>query len=180
MIKKWEVIKSEPLSSNRVFSTRVDTSVSPVTGKEHDFFVIEAPDWINVVAVTENEEVLLIKQYRHGIRSETIEIPGGVIDPGETPLKTAKRELLEETGYVSDDWTLIGEVIPNPAIQNNKCHTFLARNSRKAGDPVFDSTEFIVTYTAPVSEIPKMVAERKITHSLVVAAFYWFCLYNSS
>ncbi|MFI5322562.1 MAG: NUDIX hydrolase [Thermodesulfobacteriota bacterium] len=179
MIKKWELLRSEHLSSNRVFSMRKDTSLSPVTGKEHDFYVIEAPDWINVVAVTDNGEVLLIKQYRHGIGAETVEIPGGVIDPGETPLEAAKRELLEETGYVSDNWSLIGEVIPNPAIQNNKCYTFLAESSRKAGVPRFDSTEYIVTFTAPVSEIPKMVSGRKITHSLVIDAFYWFCLHNS-
>jgi ADP-ribose pyrophosphatase len=116
MIKKWELIRSERLSSNRVFSTRKDTSLSPVTGKKHDFYVIEAPDWINIVAVTDNDDVLLIRQYRHGIGAVTIEIPGGVIDSGETPLEAAKRELLEETGFVSDNWSLIGEVIPNPAI----------------------------------------------------------------
>ena len=112
MIKKWKIIKSEPLSSNRVFSTRKDTSVSPITGEEHEFFVIEAPDWVNVVAVTDGDEVLLIRQYRHGIESETIEIPGGCIDPAETPLEAAKRELLEETGYVSDDWSCIGRGHP--------------------------------------------------------------------
>ena len=178
MIKKWELLRSESLSSNRVFSTRKDTSVSPATGEEHDFYVIEAPDWINIVAITDSDEVLLIKQYRHGIGAETVEIPGGVIDSGETPLEAAKRELLEETGYVSDDWILLGEVIPNPAIQNNKCYTFLAGHARKVEDPHFDSTEYIVTFAAPVSEIPKMVSGRKITHSLVVAAFYLFCLHN--
>jgi 8-oxo-dGTP pyrophosphatase MutT (NUDIX family) len=176
MIKKWKVVKSEPLSSNRVFSTRKDTSVSPITGEEHEFFVIEAPDWVNIVAVTDTGEVLLIRQYRHGIDSETIEIPGGCVDPGETPLEAAKRELLEETGYVSDVWSCIGEVIPNPAIQNNTCYTFLARGLRKERDPDFDTTEYIVTFTAPVADIPKLVREKRITHSLVVSAFYWFCL----
>jgi ADP-ribose pyrophosphatase len=179
MIKKWELIRSERLSSNRVFSTRKDTSLSPVTGKKHDFYVIEAPDWINIVAVTDNDDVLLIRQYRHGIGAVTIEIPGGVIDSGETPLEAAKRELLEETGFVSDNWSLIGEVIPNPAIQNNRCYTFLAESSRKVRDPQFDTTEYIVTFTAPVSQIPKMISGKMITHSLVVAAFYWFCLHNS-
>jgi 8-oxo-dGTP pyrophosphatase MutT (NUDIX family) len=159
-----------------VFSTRKDTSVSPITGEEHEFFVIEAPDWVNIVAVTDTGEVLLIRQYRHGIDSETIEIPGGCVDPGETPLEAAKRELLEETGYVSDVWSCIGEVIPNPAIQNNTCYTFLARGLRKERDPDFDTTEYIVTFTAPVADIPKLVREKRITHSLVVSAFYWFCL----
>ena len=179
MIKNWEVVKSEKLDSNRVFETRKDTSISPVTGEEHEFFIIDAPNWVNVVAVTPDEQVVLITQYRHGIRAETVEIPGGVIDPGESPLEAAKRELLEETGYISDDWIKIGKVIPNPAIQNNCCYTFLARSSRKTEEPRFDATEFIETTTAPVSEIPELVSWGKINHSLVVAAFYWFHLYQS-
>ena len=176
MIKKWNVTGSKHLSSNRVFSTRKDTSVSPITGEEHDFFVIEAPDWVNVVAITDTDEVLLIRQYRHGIGAETVEIPGGCVDPGETPLEAAKRELLEETGYVSRDWTCIGAVIPNPAIQNNTCYTYLARGLRKDKEPNFDTTEYIVTFTAPVRDMAKLVAEKQITHSLVVSAFYWLCL----
>lgn len=178
MIKKWKVIGSERLSSNRVFSMRKDTSVSPITGEEHDFFVIEAPDWVNVVAVTDEDEVLLIRQYRHGIESETVEIPGGCVDPGETPIEAARRELIEETGYVSDEWTCIGEVVPNPAIQNNRCYTFLARGARKERETSFDTTEYIVTFTAPVRDIPRLVTERQITHSLVVSAFYWYCLHT--
>lgn len=178
MIKKWKVIGSERLSSNRVFSTRKDRSVSPITGEEHDFFVIEAPDWVNVVAVTDGDEVLLIRQYRHGIESETVEIPGGCVDPGETPIEAARRELLEETGYVSDEWTCIGEVVPNPAIQSNRCYTFLARGARKERETSFDTTEYIVTFAAPARDIPRLVAERQITHSLVISAFYWYCLHT--
>jgi len=178
MIKKWNIVNSQPLESNRVFSTRKDTSLSPITGNEHDFFVIEAPDWINVIALTENDEVVLIEQFRHGSQSVTVEIPGGMVDPGEEPLQTAKRELLEETGYAGDSWASIGEVLPNPAIQNNKCYTFLVTNCKKVGEPKFDTTEEILTYTKPSSEITKLVAEGKITHSLVIAAFYWYYLYK--
>jgi 8-oxo-dGTP pyrophosphatase MutT (NUDIX family) len=180
MIKKWKVVSSEQLESNKIFSTRKDTSLSPITGKEHDFFVVEAPDWINVVAITEDDEVILIEQYRHGNQSVTVEIPGGMVDPGEEPIQTAKRELLEETGYAGDSVIFIGEVFPNPAMQNNKCHTFLVTNCKKVGETAFDATEDIITYTKPSSEIPKLVAEGKITHSLVVAAFYWYYLYKES
>ena len=83
MIKKWNIINSKELQSNKIFSVRKDTSVSPITGNEHDFFIVESPDWINVVALTENNEVVLIEQYRHGSKSVTIEIPGGMVDPGE-------------------------------------------------------------------------------------------------
>ena len=178
MIKKWDMVTSEEIESNRVFSVRRDTSVSPITGNEHDFFVIDAPDWINVIALTENDEVVLIEQYRHGNQSVTIEIPGGMIDPGEEPLETAKRELLEETGYAGENWVEIGEVLPNPAIQSNRCFTFLATNCKKIGQTNFDTTEYIITYTRPYSEIPKLVSQGKITHSLVIAAFYWCHLYK--
>jgi 8-oxo-dGTP pyrophosphatase MutT (NUDIX family) len=180
MIKKWSVTKSQQVESNRVFSVRKDTSISPYNGNKHDFFIIEAPDWINVVALTQNDEVVLIEQYRHGSGEVTIEIPGGMIDPGESPIDTAKRELLEETGYAGDSWVKIGEVLPNPAIQSNRCFTYLARNCKKVSETNFDSTEYIVTYTKPYEEIPKLLSEGKITHSLVVAAFYWYYLYKQS
>ncbi|MGH7792436.1 MAG: NUDIX hydrolase [Thermodesulfobacteriota bacterium] len=179
MIKKWDLIKSEKLHTCRVFSTRRDVSVSPVTGKEHDFYVIEAPDWINVVAITPDDRIVLIKQYRHGIQSLTLEIPGGMVDPGESPLEAAKRELLEETGYASDEWVFIGMVHPNPAIQNNSCHMFIAKDVRKVQEPNFEGTEDIDSFLAPADHIPNLVAEGKITHSLVIGAFYWYCLYNS-
>ena len=101
-----------------------------------------------------------------------------MVDPGEEPLETAKRELLEETGYAGENWVSIGEVYPNPAMQNNRCHTFLATNCKKVGETSFDATEDINTYTKPLNEIPNLVSEGKITHSLVVAAFYWYYLYK--
>ncbi len=116
MVKKWDLIKSEKLNSYRIFSTRRDIGISPVTGKEYDFYIIEAPTWVNVVAVTADNHIVLIEQYRHGIKSVTYEIPGGMVDPGESSLDAAKRELIEETGYSSEDWLPLGEVHPNPAI----------------------------------------------------------------
>jgi len=180
MIKKWNLVYSEQVDSNKVFSVRKDRSVSPVTGDEHDFFVIEAPDWINVVAITKDDEIVLIEQYRQGNKSVTIEIPGGMIDPGEEPLEAAKRELLEETGFAGEDWLQIGEVFPNPSIQSNRCFTFLATNCKKVSETNFDTTEDIFTYTKPQTEISKLVSQGKITHSLVVAAFYWYSLYKES
>ena len=142
MIKKWKIIKSEPLSSNRVFSTRKDTSVSPITGEEHEFFVIEAPDWVNVVAVTDRDEVLLIRQYRHGIESETIEIPGGCIDRAETPLEAAKRELLEETGYAGNVRYVVPKVV-HSAYSDMQRHVFVVENCTQIQEPSPDDSEFI-------------------------------------
>ncbi len=177
MVKKWNCVNSQELQSNKVFSTRKDRSVSPVTGEEHDFFVVEAPDWINVVAITKNEGIVLIKQYRHGTQSVTVEIPGGMVDPGENPLDAAVRELLEETGYEAAKWVGIGAVEPNPALQDNKCYTFLALSSHKVKEPNFDETEDIISYTVPIKDIPGLVRKGEITHSLVIAAFYWLELY---
>ncbi len=179
MIKKWDIVKSEDILSNKIFSVRTDTCVSPINASEYDFYIVEAPDWINVVAITENDEVVLIEQYRHGSESVTVEIPGGMVDPGEEPMETAKRELLEETGYAGENWVKIGEVYPNPAMQNNKCHMFLVTNCKKVGDTNFDTTEYIETYTKLLSDIPALVTEGKITHSLVVAAFYYHSLYEN-
>ncbi|MDA2919159.1 NUDIX hydrolase [Desulfobacterota bacterium AH_259_B03_O07] len=180
MIKKWNIVKSEKLNSYRVFATRKDIGLSPITGKEHDFYVIEAPIWINVIGITQDDQILLIKQYRHGIRSITFEIPGGMADPGESPLEAAKRELLEETGCISDEWIFIGKVHPNPAIQNNSCFTYLANNITKIQKPKLDGTEDIDSLLFPVEDIKQLVSEGKITHSLVIAALYWYLLYQDS
>lgn len=177
MVKDWDLLNSVEVESNRVFRVRKDTALSPVTGKEHDFHVIDAPDWVNVVAVTTGGDIVLIKQYRHGIRSVTIEVPGGMIDPGESPLEAAKRELLEETGYEAQSWQLIGQVVPNPAIQDNRCYTYLAGSAVKIKEPEFDNTEDIETYTAAANDVTSMVKEGKITHSLVLDAFYFYHLH---
>jgi hypothetical protein len=178
MVKKWKVIKSQNLDSYKVFSTRKDISLSPMTGEEHDFYVVEAPDWVNVVAITPDDQIVLIEQYRHGIRSITLEIPGGMVDGGESPLEAGKRELLEETGYESDEWICIGKINPNPAIQNNTCYTFLAINARRVRVPSFEGTEDIAVLVAPSTNIISLITEGKITHALVVVAFYWYFLYN--
>jgi 8-oxo-dGTP pyrophosphatase MutT (NUDIX family) len=178
MIKKWDVIRSENVNSYKVFSTRRDISLSPLTREEHDFYVIEAPDWVNVIAVTPDDEIVLIEQYRHGIRSITLEIPGGMVDVGESPLEAGKRELLEETGYESNEWVCIGKINPNPAIQNNACYTYLAINAKRVQVPSFEGTEDITTSLTPSTNIMNLVAEGKITHALVVVAFYWYFLYN--
>jgi ADP-ribose pyrophosphatase len=178
MTKEWDIIESKRLNSYRIFSTRVDIRKSPVTGKEHDFYIIEAPAWVNVIAISPDDEILLIKQYRHGIRSVTFEIPGGMVDPGESPLDAAKRELLEETGFTSNEWVLIGYVHPNPAIQDNICFTYLARNVEKIGEPKLEGTEDIASFLIPTSQMINLVSSAEITHALVISAFYWYLLHT--
>ena len=176
-VEPWRVLRSEPVADCRVFRVRKDVVVSPVGGDEHGFFVLEGSDWVNVVALTEAGEMLFVRQWRHGTREETLEIHGGTLDPGDaSPLDAARRELREETGYVSDDWEQIGWVTPNPAIQENRCFTYLARACRKDGDPAPDGTEDLRVETHPAGEVPSLVRTGRIRHALVLAAFHWYGL----
>ena len=171
-IQPWEVISSRRDKSYHVFSLRTDRARSPRTGREHNFFIIESPSWINVIPLTRKNEVIMVQQYRHGIRDVTLEIPGGLVETNETPEDAAGRELWEETGYRVSELILLGSVHPNSAIQNNQCYTFLARDVFYAGTRQQDEKEDIEVLLRPLTEIPRLIREGQITHSLVLAAFY--------
>jgi ADP-ribose pyrophosphatase len=171
-IRPWEVISSRRDKSYRVFSLRTDRARSPRTGRAHQFFIIESPSWINVIPLTRQNEVVMVRQYRHGIRDVTLEIPGGLVETNETPEAAAERELWEETGYKVSELILLGSVHPNSAIQNNLCYTFLAKDVFYAGTRQQDEKEDIEVLLRPLAEIPRLIREGKITHSLVLAAFY--------
>ncbi len=117
---------------------------------------------------------MLIHQYRHGTGEICIEIPGGIVDPGEDALTAAMREFREETGYEAEEWRHIGHVDPNPAFLNNRTDTFLALNAKKVMEPQFDGSEDIAVEEVPISTIPSLITSGKITHAIVVAAFYHY------
>jgi 8-oxo-dGTP pyrophosphatase MutT (NUDIX family) len=177
MIQPWRKVSSQPLGNFRIFSLRSDTKVSPRTGQEHDFFVMDCPNWVNVVAVTPDQQIVLVRQYRQGTDTVELEIPGGLMDAHDSsPVAAGCRELREETGYQGGQARLIGQVFPNPAIMSNTCFTVLVEDCRLAGDIQLDSGEDIVTQLLPVNEIPKLVASGQIHHALVIAALYHFAL----
>ena len=168
----WRRVRSERVADCRVFRVRRDIAVNPRGGAEHDFYVVEATDWINVIPLTDAGEVVMIEQYRHGSADVTLEIPGGMVDEGESPAGAAARELIEETGYASNEIVALGRTRPNPAIHDNWLHTYLARAARPARRLEFDGTEHCAVRLVPLSDIPALVADGIITHALVVVAFH--------
>jgi 8-oxo-dGTP pyrophosphatase MutT (NUDIX family) len=176
MIKPWPCVRSRPDGSFRVFSVRTDTAISPRTGIEHDFYIIESKEWVNIIPLTPDHRVVMVRQYRHGSRAVTLEIPGGLVDSGDTPEEAAARELLEETGYQAERWTKIGVANPNPAIFSNRCYTFLAQNIQKVSDLIPDQTEDIEVLLIPLRDIPELIRTREIDHAIVIAAFSLYFL----
>jgi ADP-ribose pyrophosphatase len=179
MIQPWKKIRSKISGDFRIFKIRTDTKISPRTGKEHDFYVLDSVNWVNVIAATPNQQLVMVEQYRHGSNTVELEIPGGMMDAGETdPVATAVRELREETGYEGDHPRLLGRIHSNPAILSNVTYTVLIENCRLKHAVEFDHGEDLVTRLVPVAEIPQLVADEKIGHSLVVVALYHFDLWQ--
>jgi 8-oxo-dGTP pyrophosphatase MutT (NUDIX family) len=174
----WRRVKSERIADCHVFQVRRDLSLNPRGGAEHNFYCIEAVDWINIIPLTSGGEVVMIEQYRHGADEVTLEIPGGMVDEGEVAEMAAARELLEETGYRAREVSLLGRTRPNPAIQNNWIYSFLAHDVKFEQAPSFDSSEWTVVRLVPLAQIPSLIAQGVITHALVVAAFHWLSLYQ--
>ncbi|MFW6388687.1 MAG: NUDIX hydrolase [Desulfohalobiaceae bacterium] len=172
----WQVLWSRKNHSYQIFSIRTDLARSPRTGKEHEFYILESAPWVNVIPLTRQNQVVLIRQYRHGIQSSTLEVPGGLVEANDTPKSAALRELQEETGYSAKEIRHLGMVHPNPAIQNNECHTFLAMQAEASFDQDLDEKEDIQVLLRPLQDIPRLILQGEITHSLVVAAFQLFFL----
>lgn len=172
--KTWATLGRETVFESPVFSIRRDRKRRSDERSSHDFYIIESVDWVNVVPITENDEIVFIEIHRHGTDELSLEIPGGMIDPEDrSPMAAGLREMEEETGYHSDELVEIGVVHPNPALQSNRCYSYLARNARLAGPPRLDETEDIRVVLHRRCDVPALVREGKISHALVVTCLYW-------
>jgi 8-oxo-dGTP pyrophosphatase MutT (NUDIX family) len=180
LVGDWSQHEAELMIEAGIFTLRKIRATSPSNpDKVGEFVYIDAPDWVNIIALTADDQVVLIEQYRHGIGKVTLEIPGGAVDPGEDPITAGLRELAEETGYTSEDAKVIGVVTPNPAILNNVCTTLLVRDAACTVAPQFDAMEEIAIRLEPLKSIPGLITSGQIDHSLVLAAFHFLDILES-
>lgn len=174
----WTQESESVRQDSRLFRQIVARRRSPHTGRQHDFYRLQGPDWVNVVAFTEAGDLLVVEQFRHGIDAPTLEIPGGGCDEGEAPAEAALRELREETGFVAGRWFSLGFCTPNPATQNNRCHTFLALGCRPDGALALDPAEELQVWACSWPEWRTRMARGEIHHALVLSAFQLLSLWE--
>lgn len=165
---RWKVLNSTEVLKSRVFRLRSDQCQLPDGRVMPSYYVMEFPDWVNVVPVTADGQMVMIEQYRHAGGDTFLEIPGGSTHgKGEDPRVAGERELREETGYEAKEWIYCGFHFPNPALNSNRMHTYLALNCQKAGEPQLDPFEDLTVKLMPVKEAIERWSNGEIKHSLI-------------
>ena len=170
--KRWTVVETEFLQDCRVFSVSRLHARSPHTGRSHPFFCIDSPDWGNVVPITPDGDIVMIRQYRHGSAEITLETPGGLVDPGEEPAEAAARELLEETGYRARELSPLGGINPNPALFRNRLHAFIAHDVEWVAPIENQNTEETVVELVGRDRLRELARSGGVDHALVMAVLY--------
>ncbi len=169
---EWEILKSDELYRNPYFVFRRDTCALPNERIMPAYYVWELVDWVNVVALTRNYELILVNQYRHAAQQRFYEFPGGTTEPGqnEHPEEAAKRELLEETGFEPGKLAYLGMHYPNPGLQDNRMHVYLATECTKIDEPKLDTFEDIVVELVDIQRFLQVIEQGQPMHSLMMAS----------
>lgn len=171
--QSWRIVSSEYLVNAPWAVLRKDSCIMPNGYIVPEYYILEYPNWVNIVALTEENMIILVRQYRHGVKESILEIPGGVIDEGEDSLTAAKRELLEETGYWFDSFEKICDLFPNPATSNNITTTYLARGGKKVQEQELDSQEDIEVILKSPCEVKQLLLQNKFGQALHSAALFY-------
>ena len=174
MIKNWKRKKMQLLQKTRILDFCEAIDISPYTEKEHHFVFIDSLKWVNLIPITEQNEIVMIRQYRHGSQRVTLEIPGGMVDAGEDPWKAAVRECQEETGYVVSTPHSLGELNPNPALFNNSLHTFYGHVSDCRPKVHHSETERTEVELVNIHNLKTFLLDGTIDHALVCATLWRF------
>jgi 8-oxo-dGDP phosphatase len=172
----WRVMKTRKILRDRWIDLRADDCMRADGVEIAPYYVLDYPDWVQIVAIDDDGNMVLVRQYRHGVGRVTMEIPSGCVDPEDAdPLAAARRELLEETGYASDRMRHVGTITNNPANQTNKIYIVLAEGARKIAGQSLDESEEIVVELRPVEEVRSMALAGGFDHSAQIAAL-WIAL----
>ncbi len=172
--RSWQVFNEKVLFQTRVADIVSAQVKSNRTGREAEFYRLVFPNWVNIIALTPKRELVLIKQYRFGSQKVEIEIPGGVIEDNESPVEAGSRELLEETGMAGKNARIIGEICPNPAIQDNRCYTVFIEDVVQVAEQEMDDLEDIEVKVVSLEKVNELVADGSINHGLVLNALMFF------
>jgi ADP-ribose pyrophosphatase len=166
--REWIRLRTKRGPDLRIFDSRYDWLKNPRNGKVLQALVLEAPDWVNMVALTEEGRIVAVRQFRFGVRAFSLEIPAGLVDPGETPLQAARRELEEETGYTTGEWVSMGWSYANPAFLTNRVHHFLARNARRTGEPHPEEGEDLACAELTFDEVRRAVRDGSMRNAMTL------------
>lgn len=173
-VTEWSLLADDFILKTSVFEVRNFFCRSPKDGLGKNFSILLCPDWVQTLAVTPDEKAILVRQYRQGTREISLELPGGVIEPGQTPLDAGRRELMEETGYATESFHQLATFRPNPAIQTNIVYAFVAENAILSGPTHFDPNEDLDLVLVPVKELRDFVLQGKINHVIMVATILFY------